>query len=146
MSNGTGQEHRVTIFTQGGSTKVWPPYLVVKAGDSVTFRAIGTSATVIFPHCAAFDMAVTPQKNFVQPQQGSEILIRVGKDEPASVVTQKDTVKMDLANLRSRWGGSMVTEDNCQIYAYSVYCGELNDLAQGQSSPVMIIEPPEREP
>jgi hypothetical protein len=146
VANGTKEEHRVTIFKHGGVTRVWPPYVVVKAGDSVSFRAIGTSAMLVFPHAAAFNTAQMDPGEYEKPEVGSEILIRVGMDKPVQAVTQSSKDKMDLGGLRSRWQGSAVTADNCQIYAYSVFCGELNDLAQGQSSPVMIIEPPDDRP
>jgi hypothetical protein len=134
-------EHRVCIFPHAGTTKVWPPYLVVKAGDSVIFTAIGTSATVVFPHAAAFKPG---QDKVEETKSGSETLIRVDMGTSVRLVTQDNLEDMDLVGLRTRSGGSAVTDANDQIYAYSVYCGQVNDLAQGQSSPVMLIEPPGR--
>jgi hypothetical protein len=145
MSNGI-QEHKVTVFAHAGVAKVWPPYIVVKAGDSVKFSAVGTSATIIFPHKGAFDTDKMDANDFEEQAGGWEILLRLTTDGSAVAVTQADELKMDLDGLRSRSHSTAVTEKNYQVYAYSVYCGEVNDLAQGQSSPVMIIEPPDDRP
>jgi hypothetical protein len=145
MSNGTTSEHRVTIFAHAGVTKVWPPYLIVKAGDSIVFKTIGTSATVLFPHSAAFDPVASESEKLETSGVGTALL-RVETDDTTKLVTQSDLEKMDLAGLRSRSRGSAVTDTNCQIYAYSVYCDNVNDVAMGQSSPVMIIEPPDDRP
>jgi hypothetical protein len=140
MSNGTTTRHRVAVFKHSGQVKVWPPYLVVRAGDQVVFSAIGTSATVVFPHSLAFD---SDKCEFDTPKIGMEAIFRVGKNSATLMVTQGDLTKAGLTTLRDLPEDLMVTDANDQIYAYSVYCGEVNDHGQGQSSPVMIIEPPE---
>jgi hypothetical protein len=140
MSDGTTTRHRVAIFKHSGQVKVWPPYVVVRAGDEVVFSAIGTSATIVFPHNPAFDK---DKCEFDAPTAGMEAIFRVQKNSAAKVVTQGDLTKAGLATLRELPEDLAVTDANDQIYAYSVYCGELNDHGQGQSSPVMIIEPPE---
>jgi hypothetical protein len=145
MPEETSQEHRVTIFTHGGVGKVWPPYLVVKAGDSVVFKTVGTSVTIIFPHAQAFDPGGSEPDNFEVSSNGSALL-RIDVDDSGRVLTQADMDKVDLKGLGERTRGSTVTDLGYQIYAYSVYCDSVNDMAQGQSSPVMIIEPPEDRP
>jgi hypothetical protein len=132
--------HRVTIFTHAGKTIVWPPYLPVEAGDDVVFSTIGTAATITLPYFYAFAAA---QDNVLEaPGDGQEAIIRVGKDSAVRVSTQADLSKVNLDTLRAIMPGAV--SKNTQCYAYSVYCGEVNDLGQGQSSPVMFIEPPEK--
>jgi len=143
MSNGTTTSHRVSVFKHAGQIKVWPPYLVVTAGDEVVFSAIGTSATIIFPHNLAFNKE---KCQFDTPGAGTEAIFRVNKNGATLVTTQGDLTKAGLATLREFPEDLMVTDANDQIYTYSVYCGEFNDHGQGQSSPVMIIEPPGRYP
>jgi hypothetical protein len=142
MSNGTTR-HRVTIFKHGGQVKVWPPYLVVKAGDSVVFTTIATSATLVFPHHMAFDK---DECDFDTPSNGMEAVFRVPKNGATLMVTQGELTKAGLSTLRELPEDLLVTDANDQIYAYSVYCGDFNDHGQGQSSPVMLIEPPDKDP
>lgn len=143
MSNGTTTGHRVTIFKHAGLVKVWPPYLVVRAGDSVVFSTIGTSATIVFPNHMAFD---GDKCDFDTHDHGSEAVFRVPKNGAVLAVTQGELTKAGLATLRERPEDLMVTDANDQIYAYSAYCGDFNDHGIGQSSPVMLIEPPDKDP
>jgi hypothetical protein len=143
MSNGTTTTHRVTIFKHAGLVKVWPPYVVVKAGDSVVFSTIGTSATVVFPNSQAFDKE---KCTFDTNDGGTEAIFRVAKNGAELIVTQGELTKAGLAPLRELPEDLVVTDANDQIYAYSVYCGDFNDHGIGQSSPVMLIEPPDKDP
>lgn len=143
MTSAPSPEHRVTIFKHGGVIKVWPPYLVVKAGESVVLSTIGTSAMVVFPYHKAFDAG---KCDFDLVANGEEAVFRVPLNGAIRIVTQGSLADAGLGTLRSMLGDAAVTPTNDQIYAYSVYSGESNDHGQGQSSPVMMIEPPEKDP
>ena len=143
MSSGTTSGKRVTIFKHAGLVKVWPPFLVVKAGESVVFSTVGTSATIVFPNYLAFD---GDKCDFDAAERGMEAIFRIPKNAAARLVTQGELTKAGLSHLREFPEDLLVTDTNDQVYAYSVYCGEFNDHGQGQSSPVMIIEPPEKDP
>jgi hypothetical protein len=143
MSNGTTTKHRVTIFKHAGQVKVWPPYLVITAGDSVIFTTVGTSATMVFPNNMAFDK---DKCDFDVPEHGTEAIFKIQKNSAIHVVTKGNLTEAGLAPLRELPDDLVVTDANDQIYAYSVYCEHFNDLGQGQSCPVMILEPPEKDP
>ena len=143
MTSAPSPEHRVTIFKHGGVIKVWPPYLVVRAGDSVVVSTIGTSATLVFPYHKAFDKG---KCDIDLIPNGQEAVFRVPLNKAERLVTQGTLADVGLSTLRATLGEVAVTPTNDQIYAYSVYSGESNDHGQGQSSPVIMIEPPEKDP
>ena len=78
---------------------------------------------------------------------GFEATVRVGMD--SSTTVKLTDGKKAIAELRSSDGtfgerAKNMISTNTQIYAYSVFCVEINDFAQGNSSPVIMIEPPEK--
>jgi hypothetical protein len=143
MAGETAPKQRVTIFKHGGQVKVWPPYVILKAGESVVFSTVGTSATVVFPNNGAFD---GDKCDFDVPDHGEAAIFNIAKNTAILVATKENLSEAGLAPLRELPDDVVLTDANDQIYAYSVYCGHFNDLGQGQSCPVMIIEPPEKDP
>jgi hypothetical protein len=145
----------VYILRRGDKAIVWPPVLMAEQGDYVTFRALGVSAKIEFPLDEPFELddskhqptAVKPAwKGVENPANRHEAVVRVDIDKSVTIKVKEESDALsyirgedDAFNGR---GGSLA-KGNTQVYAYSVYCLEINDFAEGNSSPVMMIEPPQ---
>ncbi len=148
------KQHKVVILRRGDKAIVWPPYLVASPEDYVTFSAVGVSARIEFPNAAAFmeeDRNHQPTsekptwKVAVEVPVGLEGVIRIAKGSTyrvrlASGYGAMDRYRLDGVTLES--AKKIIFGNNTQVYAYSVFCEEINDFAEGNSSPVMMIEPP----
>ncbi len=155
MSPHVPRQHTVVILKRGDKAIVWPPYLVVWPEDYVTFSTVGVSAKIEFPNSAAFmgaDKNHQPTsekpswKAVVESATGIEGVIRMKKDETYRVRLADGEVAMASYRVgreeTPEKGKNIIFGNNTQVYAYSVFCEEINDFAEGNSSPVMIIEPP----
>ena len=147
----------VFIIRRGDKAIVWPPVLVAEEGDYITFKTLGVSAKIEFP----FDGPFEPDKSNHHPtrekpgwvgvenlQSGVEASIRVKLDSTTTVRLKNEDDSTALAELRDTSGvfktnGANMVKGNVQIYTYSVFCVEINDHAEGNSSPVIMIEPPQ---
>jgi hypothetical protein len=147
----------VFIIRRGDKAIVWPPVLVAEEDDYITFKTLGVSAKIDFP----FDEPFEPEKSSHQPtiekpgwdgvenlQSGFEASIRVGLDSTTTVKLKAEGKSNALGELRNASGalkenGANMVKGNVQIYTYSVFCAEINDHAEGNSSPVIMIEPPQ---
>jgi hypothetical protein len=132
-------EKEVLIITVNGKNVVWPPYLVVKKLDSVVFRGVNTSATVVLPKPGLFE-----EEEPEETKSGlAGLSFRVDKGKKKRIKVRKN------AQLRDFPGRIKETANDYPvpgIYPYAVYCEDGNDFAVGNSSPVIIIEPPEERP
>jgi hypothetical protein len=121
----------VHIISYPGKNIVWPPVVVLDGGDTVQFRAVGTDATIFLQNALSFE-GMTEKTE----------LFKVPKKYVLEIKVKPDVVASDpLEGLTP--GG---TEAVAGVYPYSVYCSKGHDFAIGNSSPVMIIEPPEDDP
>jgi hypothetical protein len=152
--------NKVMIVRRGDRAIVWPPYLAVEEGDYITFTTVGVSAKIEFP----VDLPFEPNSSTHSPTEekpgwegvenshgGVEAILRLNPDSSMTVKLKDHEKSTALAEFRSPDGALTKYADtmlfgNTQVYAYSVFCLEINDFAEGNSSPVMMIEPPERPP
>jgi len=154
MAEYVPKENKVVILKRGDRAVVWPPYLVVTAGDYITFSTIGVTAKIEFPLELAFERdgsthSPTEEKpswsGVEKASGGREAIIRVNPGASYRVKLQdgKDATK-ELRSTDGTFGerATNMISGNTQIYAYSVFCMEINDFAEGNSSPVILIEPP----
>ena len=151
---------KVMIVKRGDRAMVWPPYLTVTEGDYITFATIGVSAKIEFPLDLPFEpdgsthdpTEEKPKWNGVENSQGGlEAIIRVGQNSSVTVKLKENAKSTATAELRAPDGALKTYAEtmlfgNTQVYAYSVFCVEINDFAEGNSSPVIMIEPPQRPP
>ena len=132
----------VRIISHGRKNIVWPPCVVVRQGETLTFKAINTEATVFLPKPELFEFEGNPRPSAGEGMAASRGVFKV-KDRPVAV-----KVKLRSAPAGVAPGGKEPAEDvrvACSlptIYPYAVYCENGNDFAQGNSSPIMILEPP----
>jgi len=124
----------VMIFNHGGKNLVWPPCLLVKPGEKVTFKVANPGTRIYFPEREIFDE--TGSQSLSDTGRGT--MLNLGSDGMTLTVRSQP----DLQTLASQVSGS-ASAQLPRVYPYSVYCSCGNDFAEGHSSPVMIIEPPE---
>jgi len=148
--------NKVMIVKRGNRAVVWPPYLAVTEGDYITFSAVGVSAKIEFPLNLAFEAdgsthsptEENPAWSGVENVQGgTEAIVRINKSSSYTVkLTDGKDAKTELRSADSMFAESaenMLTGET-QIYSYSVFCKEINDFAEGNSSPVIMIDPPRK--
>jgi len=147
----------VFILRRGDKAVVWPPLLVVEEGDYITFTALGVSAKIEFPFDEPFEAnASTHSPSADKPgwsgvenmPAGLEAVVRVGADSATTIKVKDAGKSAALGELRDPDGafkgsGASMVFGNVQVYTYSVFCVEINDHAEGNSSPVIMIEPPQ---
>ena len=109
---------KVTIFNYRGKNVVWPPYVVVTPKEEVVFKVVNTAATVFFPNRRIFE------KHEKAGAADGGMVIRLTLEDPPITLKVKDGARLGA-------------------YPFSVYCESGQDFAEGNSSPVMILEPPE---
>ena len=145
---------KVVIVKRGDRAIVWPPYLVASAGDYVTFSSFGLTTRIEFP----LDLAFEPNKSNHSPtteepswsgvenvQGGMEAIVRLEPGASCRVKLADGTAATQ--ELRAAEGvlkgrAADMLSGNTQVYTYSVFCLEINDFAEGNSSPVIMIEEP----
>lgn len=137
MASGEATNHRVTIFIHGGKAKVWPPYVTALPKDTITFSTINTEARITLPNRHAF--ATHDKLYYMEHDTRGGIDLKEGE---AVTLDLKDTISKMLEEFPVDSRGNMVTEKGAQTYAYTVFCVTANDYAEGNSSPVIFIEPP----
>jgi len=147
----------VFILKRGDKAIVWPPVLVAEADDFITFKAMGVSARIELPFDGPFEPNnSTHQATAEKPgwigienlQGGVEAGVRGGLDSATTIKLKADDKSNALSELRNPDGvfgksGASMVYGNVQVYTYSVFCVEINDHAIGNSSPVIMIEPPQ---
>lgn len=121
----------VNIINYAGKSVVWPPVAIVDGGDTVRFHAVNTSATVFIQSGLSFEGVENDRELFELPKR--HILN----------MKVKPKVKSDRASADLRAGGQ---DALAGVHPYSVYCAEGNDFAEGNSYPMILIEPPEDQP
>ena len=135
----SSQERHVNIFSAGGKNVVWPPYLVVKEGETVVFRAINTSATIHLPRPAVLE----DEAGEIETQTTDDIVFQVGEGKRKRFKARKRDTKFKNWLKAKKLTKEYPTRG---VYTYSVYCQKGGDFAEGNSSPVMILEPPDPPP
>jgi hypothetical protein len=133
------RERHVNIFNVGGKNVVWPPYLLVKEGEEIVFRAINTSATILLPRPAV----LLDENGEVETQTSEGVLFQIAEGERKRFRARKRDTKF------KKWlKDKKLTSDYPMrgAYPYSVFCEKSADFAEGNSSPVMIFEPPDPPP
>ncbi len=152
--------HTVVIVRRGNRAIVWPPYLLATATDFIRFRALGVSAKIEFPLDLAFEADPSPPDYHPTADApawtgvenlpgGLEAVVRVAENGDTVVkLAKQDRAVSELSTAGGSFAERAVNlvSGDVQIYAYSVFCLEINDFAEGNSSPVIMIEPPPRDP
>jgi hypothetical protein len=105
--------HKIRIIKRQNKCTVHPANLQIERNEKVNFRVFGTEATIFVPNNLLFD----PKGNAVQ------------------VLTLADGQKSD--NFSVNADTSSVKDG---AYPYAIYCKGVNDFAEGNSSPTMIVE------
>lgn len=121
----------VKILSYGGRSIVWPPVVVVDGEDTIRFHAVNTDATIFLESAFCFEEMENERELFALHKR-HVLDIKV-----------KPNIKADKASADLRATGRDAVGG---IHPYSVYCTESNDFAEGQSAPVIMIEPPEDKP
>ena len=133
----TRQIRHVNIFSVGGKNVVWPPYLFVKEDEAVCIRAVNTSVTILLPKPAVlWDPA---EKLEMMSNEGVLFQIPAGGCKWFVARDRKKDTKF------TRWLKTKKLTKEYPVrgaYPYSVYCDKGGDFAEGNSSPVMLVEPP----
>jgi hypothetical protein len=120
----------VYILSYSGKNIVWPPVVVLDGDDTVEFHAVNTEATVFLKGALSFQGMAKRAELLEVPQRhilALKVKPNVRRKNPPGGLTPEGT------------------EALAGVYPYSVYCDEGNDFAEGNSSPIMIIEPPMEE-
>jgi hypothetical protein len=118
----------VSIINYGGKSVVWPPVAIVDGGDTIRFHAVNTNATVFIQTAFSFE-------GMEKDKELLDLPIRHVLD-----VKVKPNVKSDKASADLSAGGEDALGG---VHPYSVYCAGGNDFAEGNSNPMILIEPPE---
>jgi hypothetical protein len=130
----------VRIFSYGGKNVVWPPYVFVQPGEVVIFKPVNTEGTVYLPRPEIFDVA-----SAAVASTAGGIKLRVGGSSGVASIRIKSQGSAAVGSAVSTAVGiaPLVASPAPGVYPYSVYCKNANDFAEGNSSPVMIVEPPD---
>jgi hypothetical protein len=110
---------------------VMPGYVCAEPGHKIQFKAVNTEVTVFIP-----DEIVAGDRNRVfmlKPQQKKNITIMKKALEESIGMTDEQADK--------HWKNYGIPGE----FPYAVYCHDLKDFGVGNSSPVMILEPPDRD-
>lgn len=102
---------KLRVIKRQGKCTVHPANLQVQKGETINFRVFGTDATVFAPN---------------------DILIEVGTNRPVQV--------LDLAHGGPGKDCIVNPKISDGAYPYAIYCKGVNDFAEGNSSPTMIVE------
>jgi hypothetical protein len=121
----------VQIISYAGKSIVWPPVAVADGGDTVRFHAVNTDATILIQSAFCFEGMENETEVIALPK-------RYVLD-----MKVKPNIKADKASADLSPSG---VDAVAGVYPYSVYCTDSNDFAEGQSAPVIMIEPPEDRP
>jgi hypothetical protein len=121
----------VYIVSYSGKNLVWPPVVVLDGGDTVRFRAVNTDATIFIEDALSFE-GMTERSE----------LFKVPKKHVLDVKVKPEVIATEPPDGMTAEG----TQALAGIYPYSVFCSEGREFAEGNSTPVMLIEPPEDDP
>lgn len=126
----------VTIFTYRDRNVVWPPCVVLKPGEEVVFKSVNTAATVFLPRPELFAVASGATATAAAASAAPGITLSLSGNAGGARIKIK-------GQPYAVGGGSAPGNPAPGVYPYAVYCKNANDFAEGNSSPVMIIEPPD---
>ena len=126
----------VMIFNHGGKNIVWPPCILVKPGEKLTFKVAAPGSRIYFPEREIFNETGTRAVTAV----GRGVMVNLGPTGTSLTVRPQGS----LQKMASKTEEQVVNIP--RVYPYSVYCSCGNDFAEGHSSPVLIIEPPDPSP
>ncbi len=147
----------VFILRRGDKAVVSPAVLMVSRGDYLTFTTLGVSAKIEFPFDEPFEKDGSGHQPTVEKprwtgvenaQGGIEAIVRVDLDSTKTIKLKVEGNSKALAEIRDPNGvfkgrAENMVYGNVEVYTYSVFCVEINDHAVGNSSPVIMIEPPQ---
>jgi plastocyanin len=115
-------KHKLRIF-RNEKFKVDPGTIEVQMGDVLEWTAMGTHATVMFPHPALVDCALLEI-----PEGGTGKITLRSRETLAALVQEK--WKTD--------GPAKLALEKLEV-PYSIYCSNINGFAEGNSDPRIII-------
>jgi plastocyanin len=125
----SGQTHQVMLIHEEGKSVVVPATVKVEPGDTVEFIVLGDSVAVFFPHRDFFDQGQNTFEAGEKTRGKLEVMHKqLGAAPPDRGEAWQEYWK-DLGLPRE--------------LHYAVYSYRAHDFAEGHSSPVMLIEPPE---
>ncbi|MFZ1947034.1 MAG: hypothetical protein WAW06_05770 [bacterium] len=125
----------VLIVSHGGKNLVWPPIVTVKPGETVIFKVVNTTAKVYFPECELFEETGTANLQGV----GTGVVVALGASGGKLKVKSEQALEAVGSAASAVAGGPRFP----RAYPYAVYCSCGGDFAEGHSSPIMIVEPPD---
>jgi len=126
----------VMVYNHRGKNMVWPPCVLVKPGETVTFKVAAPGSRVYFPEREVFKETGTRGMTAI----GRGVMVNLGQDGTTLTVRPERSLRR-MAGKAKQPAASLP-----RVYPYSVYCSCGNDFAEGNSSPILIIEPPDPSP
>jgi hypothetical protein len=139
------QERHVNIFSTGGKNVVWPPYLLVKEGEVVVIRAINTPVTIHLPRPAVLKHSPGAGEEIIDTLTDVGLMIEIPEGKLVRFKARERKFDKKFTGwLKSKSRSREYPKRG--IYAYSAFCKKQGDFAEGNSSPVMIFEPPDPPP
>ena len=124
-------EYQIMIIHEDGTAVVVPATQVVRPGDTVKLMAIGDDLTVFFAYKDFFDL----DKNTLEVLDGESFTFVIMADQlksaPADPGPDRDAY----------WKGLGLP----RMIHYAAYSMKAHSFAEGHSSPILLIEPPNGE-
>ncbi|MGD9141442.1 MAG: hypothetical protein PVJ42_07870 [bacterium] len=124
-------EHEIMLIQEDGNAVVVPATQVVRPGDTVKLMAIGDDVTVFFAYKDFFGL----DKNTLEVIDGESFTIEIMADQvksaPADPGPERDAYWKGLGLPRK--------------VHYAAYSMKAHSFAEGHSSPILLIEPPDGE-
>lgn len=124
----------VVIMSYGGKTMVWPPCVVVRPGEEVVFKCLNTPAAVFLPKPEIFTVGAA----LASTSTAAGVTMSLSSNQAVGKLKVKGET-ISVGGKTTYAPGSAAPG----VYPYSAYCKSPNDFAEGNSSPVIIIEPPD---
>lgn len=138
FASATGQEpatmpieYQIMLIQEDGEAVVVPATQVVRPGDTVKLMAIGDDLTVFFAYKDFFGL----DKNTIELLDGESFTIQIMADQlksaPADPGPDRDAYWRGLGLPRK--------------FHYAAYSLKAHSFAEGHSSPILLVEPPNGE-
>jgi hypothetical protein len=121
-------EHQIMLIQEGGDAIVVPATQVVRPGDTVKLMAIGDDLTVFLAYKEFFGV----DRNTFEVLDGESFTIKIMEDQLRSAPTDPGPDR------DAYWKGLGLPR---RVH-YAAYSMKAHSFAEGHSSPVLLIEPP----
>lgn len=124
-------EHQIMLIQEGGHAIVVPAIQVVRPGDTVKLMAVGDDLTVFLAYKEFFGV----DKNTFEVLDGQSFIIKIMEDQLGSAPVDPGPDR------DAYWKGLGLPRE----VHYAAYSMKAHSFAEGHSSPILLIEPPNGE-